>query len=68
MPISEKDYIKDPSKCPVCGSEDISGGDLEFESGIITQEIWCPECNALWRDIYELTGYDQLVEGKDLPG
>ena len=40
--------------CPLCGSSDIEGGSMDFESGEIAQRISCHECNERWTDVYKL--------------
>ena len=41
--------------CPSCGSSSIQGGFVEIEAGRAYQEMSCTECDATWRDVYELT-------------
>jgi formate dehydrogenase maturation protein FdhE len=46
-----KKYLEQRGRsCPLCGSSDIEGGAMDFESGEITQRISCHECNERWSD------------------
>jgi transposase-like protein len=50
-----KKYLEQRGRsCPLCGSPDIEGGSMDFESGEITQRISCHECNDRWTDVYKL--------------
>lgn len=51
--------------CPVCESNDIEGGPVEIDIGVAQQYCTCLNCDASWRDLYDLTGYDDLEEGGD---
>ncbi|EFK08852.1 conserved domain protein [delta proteobacterium NaphS2] len=41
--------------CPSCGSFSVQGGFVEIEAGRAYQRMSCTECDAKWRDVYELT-------------
>lgn len=45
------------SKCPYCGSEDITGESFEAQGEECSQEISCNECGKSWVDIYKLSGF-----------
>lgn len=47
-------------KCPVCGSESITGGPVEVDAGTAWQPITCGDCHANWNDVYNLVGYAEL--------
>jgi transposase-like protein len=50
-----KKYLEQRGRsCPLCGSSDIEGGSMDFESGEISQRISCHECNDRWTDVYKL--------------
>lgn len=55
-----EEYIKNPSLCPFCGSEDISGGSIEVDSGGAWQEVCCANCSNNWYDLYQLVGYKEV--------
>ena len=59
-PMTQKQYLKNPNVCPVCGGADITGGETNVDSGSAWQEITCENCNATWNDVYTLTGYADL--------
>jgi transposase-like protein len=50
--------------CPQCGSEDISGGEVNIDAGTAYQEMSCDSCNATWNDQYDLVGYSNLNKGE----
>jgi len=57
MTINKETYINSGGvKCPYCGSENIEGGDREFEEGFSLQEVLCLTCSRSWTDQYTLTG------------
>ncbi len=51
-------YRANPCNCPHCGSEDVEGGSVAWQS------ITCNECGATWNDVYKLMGFSEL-ETKD---
>jgi hypothetical protein len=50
--------------CPFCGSWDIDGGSMNFESGEIAQRISCHECNERWTDVYRLAAVADADSGE----
>ena len=48
------DYIKSPYHCPYCLSDDIEGGDMDWDG--LTQEVSCKQCQQSWRDELSVTG------------
>ena len=63
---TQKDYIRDPSFCPVCGSKEISAGQASPDLTSLYQEVECLTCHAVWNDIYTLTDME-IVCVPDLP-
>lgn len=51
---------KGGSECPMCGSEELSGGFIEIEAGKAYQKILCARCGILWRDVYVLVAINKL--------
>jgi len=49
------EYLKDPNYCLYCGSDEITGGDLEPETFHVYRDITCRTCNATWTETFELT-------------
>ncbi len=47
--------------CPFCESEDIET-DGPFDSENMVQRVSCNNCNNVWEDTYELTGYELTNE------
>jgi hypothetical protein len=50
--------------CPFCGSRDIEGGSMDFDSGEIAQRISCHECNERWTDVYKLVAVADADSGE----
>jgi len=69
-----KDYLTDSeyvarggSVCPVCKSDNVSGGPLESDGGgSAYASCVCEACGAEWTDYYRLIGYSDLVDPSDL--
>ena len=63
-PMSDAEYVMRCGQvCPFCGSEDISTvAPMEYDYDAAWQEVQCanPECEGTWRDLYKLTGYEDL--------
>ena len=62
--MGDREYVTQGGLvCPFCrngGIEPVSGMDSEARQ--CWQEILCRGCGRVWRDIYELTGYEILDE------
>lgn len=61
--FSERTYVKrGGNMCPACGGKEYTGGSVEIESSMATQELFClnKECGAIWRDWYRLHGYTMI--------
>ena len=43
--------------CPFCGSENLTGEEINIDAGSAWQDIYCVDCSNEWRDTYALTGY-----------
>lgn len=41
--------------CPHCHSEHLEGGEVEVNSGQVTQGMYCIVCKRVWLDVYTLT-------------
>lgn len=53
--------------CPVCGEDDISGDECTVDGREMSQECSCADCNSVWMDTYERSGYSYLEAGTPLP-
>ena len=61
--LTTKKYVdNNGTNCPVCGSDNIEGEEVEVLAGSARQDVYCLECDATWTDVYSLTGYMSLVE------
>lgn len=48
--------------CPVCGSENIEGGDKEMDLDGVSQIITCQSCGKQWTDFYTLTDVEEIED------
>lgn len=58
-PEQKEKYIKNPNHCPVCNSENISGGSFNADCDYVWQNIECQDCDFTWDDVYTLTDIDE---------
>ena len=60
--FNEKFYLDHHgSKCPYCRGNDIEGvGSWNIDGEQAWQEIRCNVCECIWRDIYTLTGVEEI--------
>lgn len=58
--VDRLEYIKHPYKCPICDSEDITAGEMDFGNNQAWQNITCSRCDAKWTDIYTLTDVEMV--------
>lgn len=62
IPLTDAEYVaKAGTVCPGCHSEQIEGGSIEVDLGTATQPMTCNDCGAEWTDVYQLTGFSNLV-------
>lgn len=62
--LPSDDYVKNKGKyCPHCGSRtlevDEEADELNDESA--TREIFCTHCRATWKELWKMTGYQDLA-------
>jgi len=43
-------------RCIFCGSEDITGGNVDIDDGGAAQDVLCDNCGGQWMDVYVLSG------------
>ena len=60
--MSKEQYLKNPNVCPVCQSQEITGGETNVDSDSAWQEVSCNLCHATWNDVYKLIGYSELID------
>lgn len=51
--IMERDIEAEPGFCPLCGSDQVNFGDVEFRSDISYQDCGCNDCGCRWNEIYK---------------
>lgn len=49
--------------CPVCGSDDVEGWEVETGRVFAFQEMTCPSCGTSWTNRYEISGLFALDRG-----
>jgi hypothetical protein len=60
-------YNANPSRCPVCGSEDIYAGRPQIDGKNAWVRVECCACEARWKDLYEFTTISQVPDDFDPP-
>ena len=55
---SNLEYIKQPSKCPGCNSEELEYDTLDYDAGEVYQPVFCHDCELKWLDIYRLNRFE----------
>jgi hypothetical protein len=59
----EQEYIDNGGHyCPFCSSTNIEGGHPEQEGATSSCKITCYDCGAMWYDVYNLVGIQQISE------
>lgn len=48
-------HTTEPAACPVCGSDDISAGHMEFDIGTGWRTCSCGHCDFAWKEEYTFT-------------
>ena len=49
-------------KCPVCSSEDITGGRVNFDEAYCWQKVECDVCTSTWDEIYRFQSRASIVD------
>jgi len=51
------------NNCPKCNSKNIeSTAPVDVDGAFASQEITCCDCDAVWKDNYELTGFSDFSD------
>lgn len=61
----DTDRLMNTEVCPVCGSADIVGEQVEIEVDVAVQDLCCTSCGAVWYDTYGF--YGRHVDRPDDP-
>lgn len=57
----QEEYLENGgTRCPVCGSDHLSGEQFEAEPGSASQLIICNDCGSSWSDVYTLSGITNI--------
>ncbi|MCP4792462.1 MAG: hypothetical protein GY882_03930 [Actinomycetia bacterium] len=54
-------YVKNPFFCPFCKADEIVVSKPEPFGNVVYQWNRCGTCETEWLDVYELTGYEEVV-------
>lgn len=61
MTLTSAQYVeKKGTCCPNCHGTDVDGSQVNIDSGVASQDCFCPNCAAEWTDVYHLVGYSNL--------
>lgn len=55
-------YLKNPEKCPYCGSTVISADPMEVDEKHAWREVECSNCQETWNDVYTLTDVEDVED------
>lgn len=59
--LSDEEYVnRGGGQCPKCGSEEITGYDVDIEGKYATQKTSCDSCGEAWYNVYQLVGYSNV--------
>lgn len=60
----KKNYLASKgSECPHCNSTNITSIEHpQADSGEMTQEIECEDCGEAWKDVYQLSGVEDIYD------
>lgn len=53
--------------CPVCDSENITGGQVDTDTGVCWQSVQCDECLSEWQEVYNFSYIDN-IKTKEVAG
>jgi formate dehydrogenase maturation protein FdhE len=56
-PVTDEEYLKDPSLCPVCRSTQTNQGLISFYDADGYRHYRCIYCGAHWIENYKMVGY-----------
>ncbi len=54
LEITLGQYLKDPSECPYCGSDEISGAEFDAIGNAAYREVRCTICEHEWVEEFKL--------------
>jgi formate dehydrogenase maturation protein FdhE len=53
-------YLKDPDHCPLCGSDNLSGEDIDASGLEAWRDIVCHGCGGHWHEVFTMTSVEDL--------
>lgn len=61
--MTEEEKLTKSGICPVCGSENVDFGDVEFLGQTNYQDCSCLDCGCKWNEIYTFTE-KEIIKGE----
>lgn len=63
---TEEEYVRNPTRCPVCGSKEITTGYTDYDLTLAWTSVRCEEesCRAYWTEYWTLTGVGNIYDGE----
>lgn len=55
----KNNYVAHPFNCPYCGSDNITGGEVDFNDVFIYRDIYCKKCNKSFNEQFKLVGIEE---------
>ena len=52
-----------PTKCPKCGSDDVTFSEIEWNWGNYSQSGDCLDCGCSWTDVFTLS--DRIIDEEE---
>jgi len=52
------------SACPICKSENITGGRIDTDEGFCWQRVSCEDCESEWQEVYTFSCIDNIRNNK----
>ena len=64
----QKDYLKDPDRCPVCHSSTITvkSDSADWSDKDAWRSAFCRNCNSQWVECFKLWKIDNLENSEDV--
>lgn len=61
----QEQYLVNPDACPVCGGENLEGGEIEFDTDEAWRNVMCEDCGHQWVECFKLWCIDNLEKIED---
>lgn len=61
----EKEYLRNPQLCPICGSANIGSQEPDVHSHHVFVNAYCKGCKSEWVDTYTLTEISDVYDNRE---